>query len=94
MILGQHAFFVNPSDSVAVIAANANVIPYFKKSGLKGLARSMPTSAALDKVAEKLKVKSFEVPTGESIILILHARCFCSDLGVIHLVRTLKFPKN
>ena len=88
MILGQHAFFVNPSDSVAVIAAHANVIPYFKKTGLKGLARSMPTSAALDRVAEKLNVKSFEVPTGEYIILILHARCFCNDFGVIHLACT------
>jgi len=62
MILGKR-FFVTPSDSVAVIAANANAIPYFK-SGLKGVARSMPTSAALDRVAQKLGVKCFEVPTG------------------------------
>ena len=47
MILGKDCF-VNPSDSVAIIAANADAIPYFKKTGLKGLARSMPTSAALD----------------------------------------------
>jgi phosphoglucomutase len=47
MILGANGFFVTPSDSVAVIAANANFIPYFK-SGIKGLARSMPTSGALD----------------------------------------------
>jgi phosphoglucomutase len=62
MILGR-AFFVNPSDSVAVIAANASAIPYFR-SGLKGLARSMPTSAALDRVAKDLGVEFFEVPTG------------------------------
>jgi phosphoglucomutase len=63
MILGDH-FFVTPSDSVAVIAANAQqAIPYFK-SGLKGLARSMPTSGALDAVAEKLDLPFFEVPTG------------------------------
>lgn len=63
MILGR-AFFVNPSDSVAVIAANASAIPYFK-SGLKGLARSMPTSGALDLVAKDLGVHFFEVPTGK-----------------------------
>jgi phosphoglucomutase len=63
MILGDH-FFVTPSDSVALIAANAQqAIPYFK-SGLKGLARSMPTSGALDSVATKLNLPFFEVPTG------------------------------
>lgn len=63
MILGR-SFFVTPSDSVAVIAANAReAIPYFK-NGVKGLARSMPTSAALDRVAEKLNLPFFEVPTG------------------------------
>ncbi|CAN0902654.1 Phosphoglucomutase, chloroplastic [Linum grandiflorum] len=63
MILGK-GFFVTPSDSVAIIAANAQeAIPYFK-SGPKGLARSMPTSGALDRVAEKLNLQFFEVPTG------------------------------
>ncbi|XP_050255321.1 phosphoglucomutase, chloroplastic [Quercus robur] len=63
MILGR-GFFVTPSDSVAIIAANAQeAIPYFR-SGIKGLARSMPTSGALDRVAEKLKLPFFEVPTG------------------------------
>ncbi|CAL1405084.1 unnamed protein product [Linum trigynum] len=63
MILGK-GFFVTPSDSVAIIAANAQeAIPYFK-SGPKGLARSMPTSGALDRVAEKLNLTFFEVPTG------------------------------
>ncbi|KAI3860190.1 hypothetical protein MKW92_030014 [Papaver armeniacum] len=63
MVLGS-GFFVTPSDSVAIIAANAqDAIPYFK-SGPKGLARSMPTSGALDRVAEKLKLPFFEVPTG------------------------------
>ncbi|XP_058769745.1 phosphoglucomutase, chloroplastic [Vicia villosa] len=63
MILGT-SFFVTPSDSVAVIAANAKeAIPYFKDS-VKGLARSMPTSGALDRVAEKLNLPFFEVPTG------------------------------
>lgn len=64
MILGHNAFFVTPSDSVAVIAANASSIPYFKDGGLKGVARSMPTSGSLDGVAEALKVSCFEVPTG------------------------------
>ncbi len=49
MVLGKHGFFVNPSDSVAVIGANITSIPYFQKTGVKGLARSMPTSGALDK---------------------------------------------
>ncbi|EPS61197.1 hypothetical protein M569_13602, partial [Genlisea aurea] len=63
MILGSK-FFVTPSDSVAVIAANAKeAIPYFS-SGPKGLARSMPTSGALDRVAEKLNLPFYEVPTG------------------------------
>ncbi|XP_031476228.1 phosphoglucomutase, chloroplastic isoform X2 [Nymphaea colorata] len=63
MILGRR-FFVTPSDSVAVIAANAQAaIPYFA-DGVKGLARSMPTSGALDRVAEKLNLPFFEVPTG------------------------------
>ncbi|XP_055826863.1 phosphoglucomutase, chloroplastic [Solanum dulcamara] len=63
MILGR-SFFVTPSDSVAIIAANAqDAIPYFR-SGPKGLARSMPTSGSLDRVAQKLNLPFFEVPTG------------------------------
>eukprot|EP01132_Coremiostelium_polycephalum_P007669 gene7669-9436_t len=63
MILGNK-FFLNPSDSVAVIAANYKAIPYFNRTGLKGLARSMPTSAALERVAKLFNVPFFEVPTG------------------------------
>ena len=63
MIIGKGTF-VNPSDSVAVIAANAHMIPYFKKTGVKGVARSMPTSGAIDRVAQKKKYRFFEVPTG------------------------------
>lgn len=63
MILGK-SFFVTPSDSVAVLAANAAAIPAFAQSGLNGVARSMPTSAALDAVAEKLDLDIFETPTG------------------------------
>ena len=63
MILGKGCF-VNPSDSVAVIASYAHIIPYFKKTGIKGLARSMPTSAAIDRVAESLNIPVYEVPTG------------------------------
>lgn len=64
MILGKNAFFVSPCDSLAVIAANLECIPYFKKTGVKGYARSMPTSAALDRVAAKKGKEMFEVPTG------------------------------
>ncbi|KAI8352329.1 hypothetical protein B0O80DRAFT_454284 [Mortierella sp. GBAus27b] len=63
MIIGKGAF-VTPSDSVAIIAAHADSIPYFKRTGVKGLARSMPTSKALDRVAEKKGLEIFEVPTG------------------------------
>lgn len=63
MILGNN-FFVTPSDSVAIIAANAQEsIPYFK-NGLKGVARSMPTSGALDRVASELGLQFYETPTG------------------------------
>ncbi|GMK59674.1 hypothetical protein CspeluHIS016_0802800 [Cutaneotrichosporon spelunceum] len=63
MIYGAKAF-VTPSDSVAIIADWAEkAIPYFK-NGLKGLARSMPTSGAIDLVAKEKGVEVFEVPTG------------------------------
>ncbi|KAJ3075416.1 Phosphoglucomutase-2 [Rhizoclosmatium hyalinum] len=64
MIIGK-GVFVNPSDSVAVIADYADkAIPYFKKTGIKGLARSMPTSMSIDRVAKAKFVKIYEVPTG------------------------------
>lgn len=62
MILGNH-FFVTPSDSLALIAANAKLIPAYAK-GLSGVARSMPTSGAVDRVAEKLGIDCYETPTG------------------------------
>lgn len=62
MILSSQ-FFVSPSDSVAMIVANSDLIPQFK-DGLKGCARSMPTSGALDLVAAKKGIECFEVPTG------------------------------
>nr|QNH72575.1 phosphoglucomutase isoform 100 [synthetic construct] len=64
MILGKNGFFVSPCDSLAVIAAHLECIPYFKKSGIKGYARSMPTSGAIDRVAQKKGKEMFEVPTG------------------------------
>ncbi|MBP0000437.1 MAG: alpha-D-glucose phosphate-specific phosphoglucomutase [Cyanobacteria bacterium SID2] len=62
MILGRN-FFVTPSDSLAVLAANAHLVPGYK-DGLAGVARSMPTSAAVDRVAEKLGIDCYETPTG------------------------------
>lgn len=62
MILGKQ-FFVTPSDSLAILAANAQYIPAYK-SGITGIARSMPTSQAADRVAEKLGIESYETPTG------------------------------
>ncbi|HIK57325.1 MAG TPA: alpha-D-glucose phosphate-specific phosphoglucomutase [Synechococcales cyanobacterium M55_K2018_004] len=62
MILGQR-FFVTPSDSLAVLAANAKLVPGYK-DGLAGIARSMPTSAAADRVAARLGIDCYETPTG------------------------------
>merc|ERR1711887_83089 len=62
MILSSQ-FFISPSDSLAMIVANCDLIPQFK-DGLKGCARSMPTSGALDLVAQKKGLPYFEVPTG------------------------------
>ena len=62
MILGDH-FFVTPSDSLAVLAANASLVPGYAK-GIAGIARSMPTSAAADRVAEELGIPCYETPTG------------------------------
>lgn len=62
MILGRN-FFVNPSDSLAVITANAHLVKGYKQ-GLSGVARSMPTSGAVDKVATKLGINCYETPTG------------------------------
>ena len=62
MVLGR-GFFVTPSDSLAVIAANATLAPGYA-GGIAGIARSMPTSAAADRVAQKLGVPCFETPTG------------------------------
>ncbi len=62
MILGNH-FFVTPSDSLAVMAANATLVPGYK-DGISGIARSMPTSAAADRVAEALGLDCYETPTG------------------------------
>ena len=53
MILGKNGFFVTPCDSLAVLAANLNVIPYFLKHGVNGYARSMPTSGAVDRFVFK-----------------------------------------
>ena len=63
MIYGADSF-VSPGDSLAIIAHYADYIPYFKKQGVYGLARSMPTSGAVDLVAKKKGLKSYEVPTG------------------------------
>ncbi|BAZ41328.1 phosphoglucomutase [Calothrix sp. NIES-4101] len=62
MILGRK-FFVTPSDSLAILAANAKLVPGYAQ-GLSGIARSMPTSQAADRVAAKLGIDCYETPTG------------------------------
>ncbi|KAK2767800.1 Phosphoglucomutase-2 [Arachnomyces sp. PD_36] len=63
MIYGANTF-VSPGDSLAIIAHHAKLIPYFKKQGVYGLARSMPTSGAVDLVAKAQGLNCYEVPTG------------------------------
>jgi len=62
MILGRN-FFVNPSDSLAIMTANAHLLPGYAL-GIRGVARSLPTSRAVDKVAETLGIDCYETPTG------------------------------
>ncbi len=62
MILGKR-FFVTPSDSLAILAANAGLVPGYSR-GIAGIARSMPTSAAADRVASALGLDCYETPTG------------------------------
>ena len=62
MIMGAN-IFVTPSDSLAIMAANARSIPAYAK-GISGVARSMPTSQAVDRVADKLSLPCYETPTG------------------------------
>ena len=62
MILGNN-FFVTPSDSLAILAANATLIPGYAQ-GITGIARSMPTSQAPDRVAKQLGIDCYETPTG------------------------------
>ncbi len=59
MIIGKNGFFVSPCDSLAVIANHLECIPYFKKTGIKGYARSMPTSGALDRSVALLLLQSY-----------------------------------
>ncbi|KAI1002719.1 Phosphoglucomutase [Podosphaera aphanis] len=63
MIYGANSF-VSPGDSLAIIAHHAKLIPYFRKQGVFGLARSMPTSGAVDLVAQAQGLNCYEVPTG------------------------------
>jgi phosphoglucomutase len=60
---GGEALVIGPSDSLAVLAANAHLVPWFKE-GLPGVARSMPTSRAVDRVAAALGIPCYETPTG------------------------------
>jgi phosphoglucomutase len=62
MVLGRR-FFVTPSDSLAILAANLHRLPGYSQ-GLTGVARSMPTSMAVDRVADRLGVHCYETPTG------------------------------
>ncbi len=80
MILGKNCF-VTPSDSLAIITANAAMIPGYR-GGILGVARSMPTSQAADRVAERLGIAHYETPTGWKYFgnLLDHQRItFCGE---------------
>lgn len=62
MVLGKN-FYINPCDSLALLTANAHHIPAYSK-GITGVARSMPTSRAVDRVAEAMNITCYETPTG------------------------------
>ncbi|WP_168014646.1 alpha-D-glucose phosphate-specific phosphoglucomutase [Halomonas salinarum] len=62
MVMGS-GFYINPCDSLAVLAANAHLVPGYR-DGLAGVARSMPTSRAVDRVARELGIDCYETPTG------------------------------
>jgi phosphoglucomutase len=62
LIIGKYQF-VTPSDSLAILAANAHLAPGYQ-AGIAGVARSMPTSRAVDRVAQRLNVQAYETPTG------------------------------
>ena len=62
MVLGK-AFYINPCDSLAILTANAHCVPAYAK-GISGVARSMPTSRAVDRVASAMKIPCYETPTG------------------------------
>ncbi len=80
MILGKNGFFVTPSDSLAVITSHMKYIPHFIKHPATGVARSMPTSTAVDKVAERLGLNLYEVPTGRSVVVkILTSKFRCTN---------------
>ena len=80
LILGRN-FFVSPGDSLAVIAEHAqNAIPAFR-GGLAGVARSMPTSTAADRVAKSLGIRSYETPTGWKFFGSLLDAGLCSVCG-------------
>lgn len=70
MILGENGFFVNPSDSVAIMAANLSAIPYFRQQGVRGFGRSMATSTALDRydALERISLQGAQTPRGDAII--------------------------
>jgi phosphoglucomutase len=62
MVLGK-AFYINPCDSLAILTANAHCVPAYAK-GIVGVARSMPTSRAVDRIAKAMKIPCYETPTG------------------------------
>jgi phosphoglucomutase len=62
MVLGK-AFYINPCDSLAILTANAHCVPAYAK-GIAGVARSMPTSRAVDRVAKAMNIPCYETPTG------------------------------
>lgn len=83
MILGENGFFVNPSDSVAIMAANLSAIPYFRQQGVRGFGRSMATSTAIDRyhTREHTYQKGAQTPCGTLLFL---RRCSHRDSSTMN----------
>jgi adenylate kinase len=94
MILGE-GIFITPSDSLAVLAANAvAAIPQCSSLGLNGVARSMPTSKALDAVAEELELDFFETPTGWKFfgnLMEMEVNIWCLNMSSIGILVSKKW---
>lgn len=89
MILGENGFFVNPSDSLAVMAANLAAIPFFRQQGVKGFARSVATSTALDRYGKNTLAG---LKGGRGVAFSCHSNCSSPAPTAASSLETLNSP--